>query len=77
MPHTTGTNLSSPRPKVSTKMAVMSEMKASSQLLFAMSTALDESERPIKIITGPMTTGGKRRLSKRRPCHFTSALIVK
>jgi len=31
----------------------------------------------MRIITGPITTGGKTRLRKCLPCHFTSALIRK
>ena len=77
IPQTTGTSLSSPRPIVSTKIAVISDINASSQLLLAISTALDESERPIRIITGPITTGGKSLSNSRLPCHLTNALITK
>ena len=66
-----------PRLKVSTTMAVMSATKASIQSVFAMFTALPESERPISMMTGPITTGGNMRSRNRLPCHFTRALITK
>ena len=56
---------------------VLSDVKASIQLVFAMLTALPESERPMSMMTGPITTGGKMRSSRRLPCHFTSALTTK
>ena len=52
-------------------------MKANNQLVLAISTALPDSVRPIRMITGPMTTGGNKRSSKRLPCHRTNALIKK
>ena len=58
-------------------MAVKSEQKAKNQFDFAISTAVPESERPIKMITGPMTTGGNNRFKSRLPCHLTRALMTK
>ena len=72
-----GTSFISPLQKVSTRMAVMREEKARIQLAFAISTALPERERPMRMMAGPMTTGGKMRSSSFLPCHFTRALITK
>ena len=76
-PEIRGTSFISPLPKVSTSMAVNSELKASNQSDFAMFTAVSESERPIRIMTGPITTGGKIRLRSFLPCHFIRALMPK
>ncbi len=77
MPQITGTSFRSPRAKVSTKMAVTKEMNASAQLVLAMFTALPDNDNPMRMITGPMTTGGNTRSNKCLPCHFTKALITK
>ena len=55
----------------------MSEMKASSQLSLAISTAVGANDSPMQMMTGPMTTGGNSRSSSRRPCHLMRADIVK
>ena len=60
-----------------TIIAVTSAIMASSQSSFAISTPVPASDRPISIITGPITTGGKRRLISLIPCHLTRALIKK
>ena len=72
-----GTSFIIPLQNVSTPMAVRSDAKARIQFVFAMFTALPESDRPISIITGPMTTGGNMRSRSFFPCHFTSALMTK
>lgn len=76
-PESMGTSFISPRQSVSTSMAVISDTKASSQWSLAMLTALPESERPMRMMTGPITTGGKSLSSSLRPCHLTRALITK
>ena len=58
-------------------MAVKSEMKASIQFSWAILTAAGASERPMQMMTGPMTTGGNRRSISRRPCHLMSADMTK
>ena len=72
-----GTSFSKPLQKVSTRIAVMSDAKARIQLVFAISTALPERERPMRMMAGPMTTGGKILSSSFLPCHFTRALMTK
>ena len=42
-----------------------------------MFTALPDSDRPIRMMAGPITMGGKSLSSSRRPCHLTRALITK
>ena len=72
-----GTSFISPLQKVSTRMAVISDAKARTQLVLAIFTALPERERPIRMMAGPMTTGGKILSSSFLPCHFTRALMMK
>src|SRR5574344_1751296 len=76
-PHTTGTNFIKPLQNVSTRMAVKSEMSANNQDVFAMFTALPERDRPMRMMTGPITTGGKMWLISFLPCHLTRALMMK
>ena len=77
MPQITGTSFISPRPMERTITATASETKASSQFVFAILTADVDRDRPIRMITGPMTTGGKSRSSSFFPCHFIKADITK
>ena len=44
---------------------------------FAIFTPVPANDKPIRIMTGPMTTGGNNRSITRTPCHLTSALITK
>ena len=51
--------------------------QTANQFSFAMLAAAGESDSPMRIITGPITTGGKRRLINLRPCHLMRADIRK
>ena len=48
-------------------MAVTSATTASVQLVSAILTAAEESDSPMSMMMGPMTTGGKSRVMKRVP----------
>ena len=77
MPLITGNNLSNPLPNIITMMETTNATKASSQSVFAMSTAVPESDKPINMMTGPITTGGKSLSSSCMPFHFTKPAIKK
>ena len=77
MPPTTGRSLNSPRARVRTHIDVTREMIANNQLLFDISTAVPERDKPIRMMTGPTTTGGNRRLRKSVPRHLISAEAIK
>jgi hypothetical protein len=64
MPQTIGTSFNIPLPNESMQMAVTSEMKANVQFPLAMSTAEEDKDRPMRMMIGPMTTGGKIRFKK-------------
>ena len=72
-----GTSFINPLVKVNIKIAVMSDEKARIQLVLAISTALPERERPMRMMAGPITTGGKILSRSFLPCHLTNALITK
>ena len=77
IPHTIGTNFNNPRPKDRIITATNNEIKAKNQFVFAISTAEAERESPIRIITGPITTGGNNLSSIFFPFHFIKAAITK
>ena len=77
MPPKIGISFSSPFAFIDMITAVSNEMKAKTQLVSAMSTALPASEIPISMMTGPITTGGNSLSIILLPCHLTSALITK
>ena len=58
-------------------IAVERETTARSQLDWAILTAEPESDRPMSMMIGPMTTGGKRREMKRRPKRRISSDITR
>ena len=58
-------------------IAEMSDTNANSQFSFAMLTAAGDSDKPMRMITGPMTTGGNRRSRSLRPCHLMRADMMK
>ena len=58
-------------------IAVERETTARSQLDWAILTAEPESDRPMSMMIGPMTTGGKRREMKRRPKRRISSDIMR
>ncbi len=57
--------------------ATPKDIKASIQFVFAISTADLDKERPIRIITGPITTGGNSLSNSFLPCHLIKADITK
>ena len=78
IPQKIGINLNIPRPNIEARIAVSRATSANSQFSFAIFTPESASERPIRIITGPITTGGKSRLIKRSPSTGpTNSLIHK
>ena len=58
-------------------MAVQRETAARIQFVSAIFTAAEESERPMSMMIGPMTTGGKRRAMKRMPKVRISSDMMK
>ena len=72
-----GISFSNPLANMLTIMAVTSAIIASSQFSAAIFTPVPESDKPISMITGPITTGGNNRWITFIPCHLTSALIRK
>ena len=58
-------------------IAVIREIKASNQLFFAISTAVADNDKPMMMMTGPMTTGGNKRSRNFFPFHLMSADIKK
>jgi hypothetical protein len=77
IPQKIGINFKSPFAFIETTTAVTSDNKASTQFSFAIFTPVPASDKPIRIITGPITTGGNRRSITLTPCHLTNALITK
>ena len=65
IPVTMGMSLSSPLPNIDIMIVVTNAMMASSQLLFAMFTPAPASDKPMSMITGPTTMGGKSPAVKR------------
>ena len=76
IPAKIGISRSRPLPKSDTMTVVSRAVIASAQLLFAIFTPVPASERPISIITGPTTTGGKSREIKPTPRRRISRLII-
>src|SRR5690606_22821941 len=68
-----GISFAIPLPQITTITAVNKEITASDQSFLAISTAVGARDRPIIIITGPTTTGGKRRSINRMPRALTIA----
>jgi len=75
IPQKIGINFNIPRPNIEARMAVSRATSASGQFSFAIFTPEPANDRPIKIITGPITTGGKSRLIKPIPLQRTNRLI--
>ena len=75
IPQKIGINLNIPRPNIEARIAESRATSAYGQFSFAIFTPEPASERPIRIITGPITTGGKSRLIKPIPLHRTNKLI--
>ena len=57
--------------------AVSNDTKANIQFSLAIFTPVPASDKPISMMTGPITTGGNKRSRNLTPCHLTSALIKK
>lgn len=76
IPQTIGTSFSMPLPKLRMQMAVMREIKARVQFSFAISTAEGE-DKPIRMMIGPITTGGNIRSRNFLPCHLIRMLMRK
>ncbi|MPN52049.1 hypothetical protein SDC9_199701 [bioreactor metagenome] len=72
-----GISFNSPLANILTMMAVTRAIIASNQFSDAIFTPVPESDKPISMMTGPMTTGGNNRWTIFTPCHLTSALIRK
>ena len=77
IPQITGTSFIKPRPKDNTLTATANETNANNQFVFAISTADVDNDKPIKMITGPITTGGNNLSNSFFPCHLISADITK
>ena len=76
IPAKIGIRRSNPLAKSDTTTVVSSATMASGQLLLAMSTPVPASDKPMSMMTGPTTTGGKRRAMKPTPRKRTKALIT-
>ena len=75
IPENIGIRRSIPLANSDTTTVVSSATIARGQLLFAMSTPVPANDRPMSMITGPTTTGGKRRAMKPTPRRRTSRLM--
>ena len=64
-----------PLPQHEQMIATKRETRARTQFLLAMSTPVPASERPIRMITGPITIGGKSFFMKLTPKSLTRKLI--
>ena len=62
-----GKILTMPLPQMLQAMTVASATKASSQLLWQFSMALGAKIRPMAMMMGPVTTGGKNFIIRRMP----------
>ena len=65
-----------PFPKSDTTTVVRSAMIAISQLVLAISTPVPANERPISMMTGPTTIGGKSRVTNPIPRRRKIRLII-
>ena len=68
--------MSSPLPNKETTTVVTSDMIARVQLVLAIFTPVPAKERPISMMTGPTTTGGKSREMNPTPRRRTRVLII-
>ena len=74
-PNTTGISFTIPLPQIEQAIATASETKASTQLLLAMFTPVPARDRPMRMITGPMTMGGNSFFITLMPNSLTTKLI--
>ncbi|MPN23551.1 hypothetical protein SDC9_170943 [bioreactor metagenome] len=77
IPQKIGMILSNPLALTETTTAVSNDTKANIQFSLAIFTPVPASDKPISMMTGPITTGGNKRSRNLTPCHLTSALIKK
>ena len=75
IPQNIGINFNSPRPFRETMTAVIREIRARIQFSLAIFTPELAKERPINMITGPITIGGNSFLIKSVPRNFTNRLM--
>ena len=75
IPAKMGIRRNKPLPYSDTMTVVNSATIANTQLLLAMLTPVPANDKPMSIITGPTTTGGKRREMKPTPRQRTNTLI--
>ena len=66
-----------PFPHILQTMITTTERAASHQFSEALVTALGARIRPMRMMIGPVTTGGKKRITRLIPTNFTTAAIIR
>ncbi len=61
-----------PRPKIAAASTAKMPASATGQQVEALFTATGERTRPMPMMIGPVTTGGKNRITRLTPTDFTT-----